>query len=455
MCLSIPQNYKEILTHISSFLKYKRDNYLPMLVLAFVLSVGKLSLRKLGQEILTEQRNKSNVDRVFNNSEFDTQKVYTKFFELVFQQQEFAFSTQWIVILDTTAKKTCRKWHRRKPSRGKGGKRRLRKRNGNCIKYKDKGKTGKGSQTHLWVMGLLITDNGVRIPLPRRSYYTKNYVKKHGLKYRSQIDLVVEMLTSLRVPKNVEVIVLVDSFFESKKLDQICSLRHFIYVTAVDSNRCLADENGNSNGQHVVSLLESFPSNAFEKITLDKESEQYYTFRRGPGHRKTRTYNVCKKTLDIAKLGQRSVVFSKKEKIKGRQRIFSTKVLLTNNSKLTVEQIVELYELRWEIELYFKELKGYLHFIDYDFEDYKASEHWVDIVLIAFLFLEYRRLQLLQDSISPKKTFYIKNARTPQIIEVVRTDVNQENIFYIKEALKSTYGRQNLMSVILKINYVA
>lgn len=454
MCLSIPQKHREVLSHISSFLKYGRDNYLPMLVLAFILSVGKLSLRKLGQGILTEQRHKSNVDRAFNNSEFDTQRVYWKFFGLFFQQQTFPFLSRWLVICDTTAKKTRRKWHRRKRNSGRGGKRRLRKRNGNTIKYKDKGKTGKGTQTHLWVMGLLITDTGIRIPLPRRSYYTKAYAKKHGLKYRSQVDLVVEMLESLHVPENVEVIVIVDSFFESKKLDRLCSKRRFTYVTAVDSHRCLADENGNSNSQHVVSLLELLPSHAFEKITLDSESEQYHIFRRGPGHRKARTYYVCKKTLDIAKLGQQTVVFSIKEKIEGKRRSLSTKVLLTNNSKLTAAQIVELYELRWEIELYFKELKGHLHFTDYDFEDFKASERWVDMVLITFLFLEHRRLQLLQGSLSPKETYHLKNARIPQMIEVVKAEVNQENMLYIQEILKSSYGRKHLLTVLSKINFV-
>ncbi len=210
-----------------------------------------------------------------------------------------------LVIFDTTTKKTQRRW-------------KSRKRNGNTIKYKDRGKRGKGSQTHLWVMGLLITESGTRIPLPRRSYYTKAYAKRYGLKYRSQVDLVVEMLSELSVPENVE-----------------------------------------------------------------------------------------------------------------------------------------LYELRWEIELYFKELKSHLHFTDYSFEDFQASEHWVDIVLITFLFLEYRRLQLLRGSLSPKEAYHLQNARTPQMMEVVKAEVNKENMLYIQEALKSSYGRKHLMKVLSKINLVA
>jgi hypothetical protein len=426
-----------------------------MLVFAFILNTSKLSLRKLGQEILSEQRNKSNVCRIFNNSEFNTAIIYKQFYDLSFQQISIPFSRPWLVIIDTTAKKTKRRWHRRKPNKGKGGKRRLRKRSSNCIKYKNKGKTGNGSQTQLWVMGLLITDTGVRIPLPRRSYHTKAYARKHGLKYRSQVDITVEMLTRFRVPNNVEIIVVADSFFESKKLDRICKSRNFSYVTAVDSHRCLADEYGNSNGQHIVALFDALSSEAFEKITLNSDSEEYYFFRRSSEHKKQRIYYVCKKTLNIAKLGERSVVFSKKVKNNGRDKSFSYKVLLSNNDKLSAKQIVELYELRWEIELYFKELKSYLHFSDYDFEDFKASERWVDIVLITFLFLEYVRLQRLKDVDSSEERSNLKNARTPQIIEVVKSEVNKENIFYIKEALKSPFGRQNLLAMLSQYNSVA
>jgi hypothetical protein len=455
MCLTIPEIYKNILSHISFSLKYRRENYLPMLVLAFILNTSKLSLRKLGQEILSEQRNKSNVCRIFNNADFNTPIIYKQFYDLSFQQISIPFSRPWLVIIDTTAKKTKRRWHRRKPNKGKGGKRRLRKRSSNCIKYKNKGKTGNGSQAQLWVMGLLITDTGVRIPLPRRSYYTKAYAKKHGLKYRSQIDIAVEMLTRFRVPDNVEIIVVADSFFESKKLDRICKTLNFTYVTAVDSHRCLADENGNSNGQHIVALFDSLSSEAFEKITLNSDSEEYYFFRRSSEHKKQRIYYACKKTLNIAKLGVRWVVFSKKVKNNGKDKSFSSKVLLTNNDKLTAKQIVELYELRWEIELYFKELKSYLHFSDYDFEDFKASERWVDIVVITFLFLEYVRLQQLKKLKLSDTPNNLKNARIPQLIEVVRLDVNKENISYLKEAIKSPFGRQNLLTMLSKYNLVA
>ena len=100
-------------------------------------------------------------------------------------------------------------------------------------------------------------------------------------------------------------------------------------------------------------------------------------------------------------------------------------------------------------------LVPYLHFTDYNFEDFKASERWVDIVLITFLFLEYRRLQLLQGSLPPKEAYHLQNARTPQMIEMVKAEVNKESIFYLQEALKSSYGRKHLLKVLSKVNIVA
>lgn len=318
-------------------------------------------------------------------------------FHLFLSQQELPFAREWIIIFDTTAKKTKRSWHYSKGTGKCGGKRRLRCRVSNYIHYKKKGETGgyTGSQANLWVMGLLITDRGIRILLPRKSYYTKEYARRHGLKYCSQVDIVVEMLTHLTIPKGVSAIILADSFFESKKLDSIYQSKKFTYIASVDRHRCLGDKTGKNNGQKVVSLVDELSLRAFTKITLGQDNEQFASFRRGSGHRRKKIYYGCKKTLSIAKLGQRTVMFSKKLKTNGHKRSYSNKVLLTNNAQLIAAQIIELYQLRCEIELFFKELKSYLHFAEYNFEDFKAAERWVDLVLIAFLFLECVRLQKL------------------------------------------------------------
>jgi len=70
---------------------------------------------------------------------------------------------------------------------------------------------------HLFVMGLLyFPDTGARIPLPRRLYRTKEYCKKHGYKYRSQVKLAEQMLKYANLPDDVDVTVIFDSFFPSE-----------------------------------------------------------------------------------------------------------------------------------------------------------------------------------------------------------------------------------------------
>ena len=62
---------------------------------------------------------------------------------------------------------------------------------------------------------------------------------------------------------------------------------------------------------------------------------------------------------------------------------------------LTAEQIVELYDLRWQIEVFFKELKSTLGFHQYRFRTFSKVERWVDLCLITFVYLEWSRAERL------------------------------------------------------------
>ena len=68
---------------------------------------------------------------------------------------------------------------------------------------------------------------------------------------------------------------------------------------------------------------------------------------------------------------------------------------MTNSTRLNVREVIELYALRWQIELFFKELKSTLGFHQYRFQKFDAVESWVELALTTFLYLEgYRTRQL-------------------------------------------------------------
>ena len=79
------------------------------------------------------------------------------------------------------------------------------------------------------------------------------------------------------------------------------------------------------------------------------------------------------------------------------------KILLTNATWLSVREVLELYSLRWQIELFFKELKSTLGFGQYSFIDFRAVEAWVDLAITTVLYLEYERIVHIQDRRLPQE----------------------------------------------------
>jgi hypothetical protein len=79
---------------------------------------------------------------------------------------------------------------------------------------------------HCFVMGLLITPGGIRIPFST-SFYTKDYCRKKGLDFRTQAELGARLIRQLPVPEGARVIVLGDTAFEAQSIRAACAERKF------------------------------------------------------------------------------------------------------------------------------------------------------------------------------------------------------------------------------------
>ena len=67
---------------------------------------------------------------------------------------------------------------------------------------------------------------------------------------------------------------------------------------------------------------------------------------------------------------------------------------MTNDEKLTLRDVIELYQLRWQIEFFFKELKSTLGLHHYRFKKFKKAETWVTLCLMTFVYLEWIDAQI-------------------------------------------------------------
>ena len=101
-------------------------------------------------------------------------------------------------------------------------------------------------------------------------------------------------------------------------------------------------------------------------------------------------------------VGQVQVVFSVKEKPNAQEAVEreKTKILMTNQLDLSKGQIVELYDLRWQIELFFKELKSTFGVHQCGYRNFSAVESWVECCLLTYLYLEWYRAKQLQRHLS-------------------------------------------------------
>jgi hypothetical protein len=275
----------------------------------------------------------------------------------------------------------------------------------NATKYRKKRKDkGPSTKAHTFIQGLLITHTGLRIPLPRRTYYTRKYCRKHKRKYVKMTKLSALIVETVKVPPMVTVVVAADEFFEGALLDTACNSRGFTYITPVDSRRCIADRNGVRTAQTLYRHGKALDRKTLKKIVLKPYKERTALLRRRTGQdKKPRVYFATSEKLRVSGLGERTIVFSWKPRIKSRRwKSNWFKCLVSNAKAIDVATLIEYYEIRWQIEIFFRELKSFMGLVDFTGENFEAYERFVDMVLLAYLFLEWYRVQLLASCLRKK-----------------------------------------------------
>jgi len=252
---------------------------------------------------------------------------------------------------------------------------------------------------HCFVVGLLITPSGLRIPC-WRSYLTQAYCAHERRPYRKQTDLAAELIAAAPAPSGADVVVLGDTAFDAACIRDACAARGWTWIVPMNPERVLAGPRGKR--PKVRSLIEGLSASQLAPVRLTPGQGRFVAQRRiarcrlGP-KAKTRTYYVHGERRRVHSVGEVRIVFSSTEQPKRDQPVQVAKILLTNDCKRSVAEAVELYTLRWQIELFFKELKGTLGFHQYRFRSFAKVESWVALCLLTSLYLEwYRATQLRQ-----------------------------------------------------------
>lgn len=298
-------------------------------------------------------------------------------------------------------------------------------------------------KVHSFTFGLLITPSGMRIPF-EIPHYTKEYCQEHGIEHRTTAESAADMIRSLPLPPNAEVIVLGDTAYDAEVVREACNEKGYIWIFPANPERVYEGPTGHR--PKLRSRLKDWTSLSLKTIRLRASTGKYADYRRlskwrvGP-KQKPRVYYAYQEKLDVRSVGYVQLVFSTMKPDLQTATPDDVKILMTNATDLSVSEVIELYSLRWQIELFFKELKSTLGFAQYSFQDFNAVKAWVNMAITTVLFLEHERIKRVQDSRLSKETRrWWEAQRLHGLCHAYRQECAGRELKYLSDRLKTSGG---------------
>lgn len=420
----------------------KVEAYLLRLLAAFLLRFGRMTASQAGHAVPTHARHRANVARFLAASGWSADWTKCLRLAVLVLEEERRKPGTWIFLLDQTH---CSQQGQKTENTYSTGNRLRRPQ-----KRRRHGKKRHAPRTvHAFVFGLLITPGGLRLPT-RKCYFTKAYCAQKNLPYKTEADLGAELVAELEVPAGARVVVLGDTAYEAKAIRAACAQRNWSWIVPLNPERVLA---GAKPRPKVRSLIDGLTADRFVPVRLHPTKGEHVAQRRlspcriGP-KTKGRTYYVHTETREVHSVGRVQLAFSCKEAPRKNEPI-RPKILMTSDLGLEAKEIVELYGLRWQIELFFKEMKSTLGMHHYRFRQYEKVAAWTEAALVAFLYAEWIRARRLRSRrLGAEQKRWWRSQRTYGILRAVRQQAEAKELEELGRLANSKSGQKSLRKLL-------
>lgn len=412
------------------------------LVVAFLFHTRRMSCLQTAGAIRTEPRHRAQVGRMLQRPGF-LRDVCGDVLRRQLLERHARQRGRFLFLIDATL---CSQAGKKTENTYSTGNRQRRPQQGRRFgKQKHARKT-----CHNFTMGLLITPEGLRIPFSR-PHYTKEYCQQNGLTHRTTAESAADLIRQLPLPEEADVLVLGDTAYDAAVVREACAARGYDWIFPCNPERVLA---GAKPRPKVRSLLKNWPSRSLTTVRFCPGQGKYVHYRRLSPHRvgpkaKPRTFYVHQEKRAVHAVGEVQLVFSTTHLQLARATPDDVKILMTNNLRLSTKDIVELYSLRWQIELFFKELKSTLGFHHYRFRRFACVEAWVEVALIAFLFLEgHRADQLHRCRAAPDQQRWWRSQRTHGLCQALAHASQLAELQFLANRLQTPGGITKLQRLL-------
>jgi len=255
------------------------------------------------------------------------------------------------------------------------------------------------------------------------------------------------------LPKAAEVYVLGDTVYDAEVVHEVCAKKGYFWISPVNTSRVFEGTKGNR--PQVRSRLKDWSQLSLKTIKIHLSQSEYAAYRRLSRWRigsklKPRTYYDYLETRQIRSVGKVNLGYSTtKQKLKTATPV-DVKILVTKAMPLSLRQVIDLYSIRWQIELFFKELKSRLGFDQYRFQKFSEVEGWVMLAITTVLFLETLRAQRMAPrDLTKKQREWWSMQRMHGLCEAFIQMTEANELKYISARIKTSGSIAKLKRLLL------
>lgn len=405
------------------------------MVLAFIMHRGRMSCSAAACCVASEPIHRGEVTRSLARPRWHKNDFNDPLVKLLLAKE--AKRGRFLFVTDATLASKAGKLTQNTYSTGNRQRRTIKK----GFRYNNKKVVRK--KVHCFNFGLLITPSGIRIPM-QRPHYTKEYCQQHGLKHLTAAEAAAEMIRALPLPAGTDVVVLGDTAYDAQVVRDACEEKGYTWIFPANAERVYEGPKGER--PKLRSRLMDWDRLSLKTIRLRASTGKYAQHRRiskwrlGP-KMKPRVYHAYQEKREVRSVGFVQLVFSTMKPNLKKATPDDVKILMTNAVNMSLQEVIELYSLRWQIELFFKELKSTLGFAQYSFRDFRAVETWVEMAITTVLFLEYERIKHMHDRrLSDEDRRWWESQRLHGLCHAYYQQCAGAELKYLSERLKTSGG---------------
>lgn len=413
------------------------------MVLAFIIHRGRMSCSRAAGSVASDALHRGQISRFLAGVRWQRQSfnnpLRERLLALECGQGEFIFIID-ATLVSQSGRKTQNTFstgnRQRRPKKGR--------------RYNQKKIVRK--KCHSYTFGLLVTPSGYRIPY-QIPHYTKEYCQEYGLRHRTTAESAADLIRGLSLPKEAKVVVLGDTAYDAEVVREACDERGYHWIFPANPERVYEGPRGHR--PQVRSRLKDWKKLRLKTIRLRASTGKYAVYRRlsrwrvGP-KQKPRVYYAYQEKLDVRSVGRVQLVFSTMKQDFKTATPDDVKILMTNDLDRSMSEIIELYSVRWQIELFFKELKSTLGFAQYSFHSFNAVKGWVETAITTVLHLEHERAKRLADRrLSPERRDWWRAQRLHGLCEAFRQECQSNELKYLSNRLKTSGGVAKLQRLLV------